>query len=87
MTYEELKEQIIDNGFEEVELLNNLDYADAFIGISSENGAIYDFDLMVEYLIKTEGFEELEAIEFIEYNVKQSLEYYKISPIIKYSLK
>lgn len=87
MTFDELKLNIIDNGYWDVQLLNNLAYTSAFVGISSENRAIYDFDLMVDYLINEENMEELEAMEFIEYNVIKSLEYYKTPPIIKYSLK
>ena len=50
MTQKELKQIIIDNGYEEVVLFENYDYSTAFIGISNDNKAIYDYDLMIEYL-------------------------------------
>ena len=87
MTFKELNELITDNGYEDVLLFDSPSYVDALIGISDDNRAIYDFDLMVECLIKEDDIDASSAIEFIEYNTLRTLPYYENSPIIKYSIK
>lgn len=87
MTQKELKQIIIDNGYEEIALFENYDYVTAFIGISNDNKAIYDYDLMIEYLMKKEEFDdEIDAIEWIDYNTIRALPYMENAPIIKYNL-
>jgi hypothetical protein len=87
MTQKELKQIIIDNGYEEIVLFENYDYVTAFIGISNDNKAIYDYDLMIEYLMKKEEFDdEIDAIEWIDYNTIRALPYMENAPIIKYNL-
>lgn len=86
MKFNELKKQLVDNGYEEILLFDNPSYVSAFIGVSDDGKAIYDFDLMVEYLVQNEGIDDVEAIEFIEYNTARSLCYYENAPIIKYNL-
>lgn len=87
MKFNELKKQLVDNGYEEILLFDNPSYVSAFIGVSDDGKAIYDFDLMVECLIKEDDIDASSAIEFIEYNTIRALPYYKNSPIIKYSIK
>ena len=87
MTQKELKQIIIDNGYEEIVLFENYDYVTAFIGISNDNKAIYDYDLMIEYLMKKEEFDdEINVIEWIDYNTIRALPYMENAPIIKYNL-
>jgi len=87
MTQKELKQIIIDNGYEGIVLFENYDYVTAFIGISNDNKAIYDYDLMIEYLMKKEEFDdEIDAIEWIDYNTIRALPYMENAPIIKYNL-
>lgn len=63
-----------DNNYEDVILFENYSYDTAFVGVSEDNRAIYDYDLMIEYLIK-QGFGEIEAIEWIDYNTIRYLPY------------
>jgi len=87
MTQKELKQIIIDNGYGEIVLFENYDYVTAFIGISNDNKAIYDYDLMIEYLMKKEEFDdEIDAIDWIDYNTIRALPYMENAPIIKYNL-
>lgn len=75
-SYEELKElidEMTDNG---VILFENPDYYSAFIGISHDDAAIYDYELMVEYLIRVYEMEAEEAIEFIDFNTIRVLDYW-----------
>ena len=63
-------------------LFSNPDFPNAIIGISSDDRVIYDYDLMVQDLMKSEDLSETDAIEFINYNTIRSLPYYEKAPII-----
>lgn len=83
-----VEERILDAGYEDVIYLTNYSYDDALVGISEDNRAIYDFDKMVEWLVEEENFEELDAIEWIEYNTIRALPYMgEKAPIIMYPLE
>lgn len=82
----DLKELIEDNGYEDIVVFENPDYAEAFIGISDEDRAVYDLDLMVKSLCDNDGMTEIEAIEFIEFNCLRSLPYYSNAPIVVHRL-
>lgn len=86
-TYQTDEEMLEDNGYEGVVIYKNPDYDGALIGVTDNDLAVYDFDKMVEYLIETEGWDETEAIEWIEYNTMRANAYYENSPIIMYPLK
>lgn len=68
-------EKILNTGYEDVIYLTNYSYDDALIGISDDNRAIYDYDKMVEWLVKEESWTTLEAIEWIDYNTIRALPY------------
>ena len=71
---------------DEVILFERPSYATAFVGLTEDNIAIYDFDKMVKYLVDKDGLEEGDAVSFIEYNTISELEYYDKSPIIMYRI-
>lgn len=80
-------EKVQNAGFEDVLLLANYSYDDALIGVTEDGRAVYDFDRMVAWLVETEGFSELEAIEWIEYNTIRALPYMgDQAPLIMYPL-
>lgn len=82
------RERIVNAGYEDVIYLTNYSYDDALIGISDDNRAVYDYDKMVEWLVKEEGFTEEEAIEWIDYNTIRSLPYMgEKAPIIMYPIE
>lgn len=82
-----VEERILDAGFEDVKYLVNYSYDGALIGISEDNRAVYDFEKMCEWLVKEEGFDEIEAIEWIEVNTLRALPYMgDKAPIIMYPL-
>ena len=81
-------EVLLENGYEDVVIFQNYSYDDALIGVSEGGRAIYDYDIMVEWLIQTEGFTEEEAVEWIDYNTIRALPYIgPDSPIIMYRLQ
>lgn len=86
-TLEDVKNLIEEYEYDDVVVFDNPSYASAFIGISNDNRAIYDYNKMVEFLMEEEDFGEIEAIEFIEFNSIRSLPYYENSPIIMYLLE
>lgn len=83
MTLEEVNKFAEDEG-EDIIVFSNPDYKNSILGISSDNRLIYDYNLMIKDLMNTEGFSEVEAIEFIEYNTIRALPYYENAPIILY---
>lgn len=81
------EELLLDNGYEGVKFLSDYSYEDALVGVSEDNRAIYDYNKMVEWLIKTEGFTEEEATDWISYNTIRALPYFgEDAPIIMYPL-
>lgn len=71
MTLAEIKERLVLDSLDEVILYKNPDYSEAFIGVtynSDGTTAVYDYDKMLKCLID-DGMSELEAIEFIDYNL------------------
>lgn len=80
-------EKILDAGYENVVLLENYSYDDALIGVTEDGRAVYDFDKMVAWLVKNEGFDEMDAVEWIEYNTIRALPYAgDNAPLIMYPL-
>lgn len=56
------------------ELLNDKDivkfeemYNEATIGISDDDKPIYDYDKMVEILVREEGMEEIDACDYLDH--------------------
>lgn len=69
------EEKLLNNGYEGVKYLTNYSYDTALIGVSNDNRAVYDYNLMVEWLMDEEDFTEEEAIEWIDYNTIRALDY------------
>lgn len=84
---DKVENKLLDNGYEDIIYLVNYSYDDALIGVSEDNRAIYDYDLMVKWLIENEDFNESEAIDWIDYNTIRTLQYIgDRAPIIMYRL-
>lgn len=80
-------ERLLDAGYEDVVILENYSYDDALVGVTEDGRAVYDFERMVRWLVETEGMDELEAVEWIEYNTIRALPYAgDRAPIIMYPL-
>lgn len=87
MTHEELKTRIADMGYDSVTILRAPGYDDAFIGIDSNQRAVYDYELMVGCLMREDGMSYDDAVDFIEYNTMRALPYWGDSaPVVVYSL-
>ena len=80
------RELIEDCGYEDVVIFENPSFNDAFIGISEDNRAVYEYELMVQSLMNEDGMSWEEAAEFIDFNTIRSLPYMAGSPIVVYRL-
>lgn len=82
------EERLLYAGYEGIKYLVDYSYDDALIGVSEDGRAIYDFEKMVDWLIKEEGWTDDEAVEWIEYNTIRALPYFgEGAPIIMYPLE
>ena len=68
----EVREKLSDDAM----VFDNYAYDNSIIGETFDGRAIYCFEQMVQELMSDEGFDELEAIEWIEYNTIRSLPYF-----------
>lgn len=73
---------LIEKGYEDVIVFANPDYTDALIGLTDDYNAVYDFDLMVEWLINHDDMTAEDAADFISYN--SSYCYGEHYPVIYY---
>ena len=77
------EKRILDNGYEDVIYLTNCDYSTALIGVTDDNRAVYDYDLMVEHLVAEEEMTYEEAVEQIDYNTLRAIPYMgETAPVI-----
>lgn len=88
MNIKEVKaeEILLDNGYEDVIIFTDFSYDTALIGITSDNRAVYDYDLMVEWLVDNQGMTFEDAVDWISYNTIRSLDYTSNSdkPVVLY---
>ena len=64
-------------------VFDNHAYDNSILGVTFDGRAIYSFEKMVEELMLDEGWDDLTAIEWIEYNTIRALPYGgEKSPII-----
>lgn len=72
------------NYLEEVQatVFRDPSFDSAIVGVTSDDRAVYDYDLMVEDLSDQDNMSLWEAQEFIEYNTIRALPYMPKSPVI-----
>ena len=85
---QKIREALCDMGHEDAVVFDNPSYDEAIIGVTDESQVVYDYDAMVKCLMKQEGIDEMEAIDFIDYNTIRAIPYAgDHAPIIMYRLK
>ena len=73
---------------EEAIVFDNPSFDNAIIAVDQDGRAVYDYDLMVEELMRDEEWTMEDAIEWIEYNTIRSTPYAgDMAPIIVYRLE
>ena len=81
------EERLLDSGYDSIKYLVNYSYDDALIGFTEDGRAVYDYEKMIEWLMKEEGWTDNEAVEWIEVNTLRALPYMgNDAPIVIYPL-
>ena len=62
-------------GYEDVVIFTDYSYDDALIGVTQDNRAGYDYEKMIDWLVKTQDFTIDDAYEWIDYNTIRALPY------------
>ena len=62
-----------EDGSPDVLLFDNPDYATAFIGVSHNDRAVYDYYKMVDFLVNEKGMNYEDAMDFVNYNTMCSI--------------
>lgn len=80
------EKRLLEEGYEGVIIFNNFSYDTALVGVTNTHRAVYNYELMLEFLVSKEGFSDYtEASEWIDYNTLGSLpSFVDRSPIILY---
>ena len=64
-------------------IFGNGDYITALIGYTEDGRAVYDYDLMIEFLKEYDEMTPDEAEEWLDYNTRRSIPYMgSLAPII-----
>lgn len=79
---QELKELIEEITDDDVVVFENPDFCTAFVGLSHDGRAIYDYDKMIDYLVMKEEMSAEDAVDHISYDTIRSLGYVSSGPII-----
>lgn len=69
------EEKLLANGYDGIKFLTNYSYDTALIGVTDDNRAVYDYDLMVEWLMEQKNFTLEDAVEWIDYNTARAIPY------------
>ena len=84
---DELKEWLVDQGYENSIVLESPSYRNAVIGVSEEGRVIYSARIILQDMMIDEGMEYEEAFEHFSYNLLRSLPYMgEMAPIIQYDI-
>lgn len=76
---------LIEKGYEDIIIFDNPSYDTALTGLTQNNQAVYDYDLMIEWLIEHEDMDYENAIDFINFN--SSFYYGSRYPVIYYNFE
>lgn len=72
---QKIRDALCDMGHEEAVIFDGPDFDEAIVGVTDEGQVVYDYDAMVQCLMKQDGISMEEAIDFIEYNTIRALQY------------
>lgn len=80
------EKKLLEAGFKGIKYLTDYSYDSALIGVSENYEAVYDYELMIEWLVEEEGWSVEDAIEWIECNTLRALPYFGANhPIVIFS--
>lgn len=76
------RQDLIDNGHEDVVVFENPDFDGCIIGVTTDNRAVYSLAQMVMWFYEKNNCSAEEALEFIERNTLRALPYAENAPIV-----
>jgi hypothetical protein len=69
-------------------VFNNPSFYNSIIGVTINGQVVYDYEKMVDELMKDDGISEQEAIDWIEYNTIRVIPYAgEMAPVIMFTFK
>lgn len=84
-TEDDVESWLEEKGFEGTAYFTGDHFAPAIIGYTEDERLVDDYDKMVRWLAKKESWDEVEAIEWIDYNTIRTIPYMgEKSPVIVY---
>lgn len=86
MTERSNREILSDAGYDGSVVFDNPEYDEAIIGATSNGKIVYDYDKMIECLVKR-GVSEADAVDFISYNTLRALDYQPDGPIVMFGIE
>lgn len=82
-----VEQLLLDNDLEGTPFFTGDDYDTAILGYTEDGRIVYSYDLMVEWLVKNDDMDSIDAQEWIDYNVIRTVPYMgEKQPIIVYTL-
>ena len=69
------EERLLENGYDGVKYLTDFSYDSALIAVTEDGRAVYDFELMVQWLEDTQHWSYEDAVDWISYNTIRALPY------------
>lgn len=73
----DIREELKEYGCLDAVIYQNPSFDGAIIGVDLvSNAVIYDYNLMIEQLMKNENMTQIEAIQFIDYNTIRATAYF-----------
>lgn len=82
---EQLQKFFEEHGIEGTAYFTEPSYVTAIIGMTHDERLVYDYDKMVEFLMRQDGISNEEAIEFIDYNTIRTIPYMgDKAPVVMY---
>lgn len=84
-TLEQLTQYFDEHEVEGTGYFTEPSYVTAIVGMTQDERLVYDYDKMVEFLMRQDGVSNEEAIEFIDYNTIRSIPYMgEKAPVVLY---
>lgn len=81
---EDIRQELDDEAI----VFNNPSFDNSIVGVTTDGQAVYDYEKMVEELMKDDDISEQEAIDWIEYNTIRALPYAgEMRPVIMFTFK
>ena len=81
---EDIRQELDDEAI----VFNNPSFDNSIIGVTTDGQVVYDYEKMVEELMKDDDISEQEAIDWIEYNTIRALPYAgEMRPVIMFTFK